>query len=187
MCVERITMAEALELSVLVLITLLGASIIWSTFRFGISPMPTSARVRNALLPLLDPSLDGAIHELGAGWGTLAFAIAKRCPKATIVAHEGSPLPYLFCVMRRALSGTRNVELRFGDFLKHDLRGARGVVTYLWTGGMEQLSTKFDAELAPGAFVVSHTFAWRGRTAEQTVKLDDLYATPIYRYVIAAR
>ncbi|MFT3707404.1 MAG: SAM-dependent methyltransferase [Archangium sp.] len=180
-------MPEVIELCILIVITLLGASIIWSTFRFGISPMPTSTRVRDALLPLFPADLTGTIHELGAGWGTLAFAIAKRCPQTTIVAHEGSPLPYLFCVLRRALSGTKNVELRFGDFLKHDLRGARGVVTYLWTGGMEQLSTKFDAELSAGAFVVSHTFAWRGRTAEQTVKLDDLYSTPIYRYVIAAR
>jgi hypothetical protein len=179
--------AESLEIAVLALLVLAAATIVWSTLRFGISPMPSSRRVRDALVALLPADLDGTVHELGAGWGTLAFAVARRCPRATVVAHEGSLVPYLFCALRRALTGAKNVELRFGNFLGHDLRGARGVITYLWTGGMEQLSAKFDAELPPGAFVLSHTFAWRGRTAVETVTLDDLYRTPIYRYVIDAR
>jgi cyclopropane fatty-acyl-phospholipid synthase-like methyltransferase len=177
--------AQWLEIAVLAVVCLAALSIVWGTLRFGISPMPSSARVRDALVELLDPALEGTVHELGAGWGTLAFAIARRCPKVTVVAHEASPVPFAFCVLRKALGGVANVELRFGDFLGADLRGARGVVTYLWTGGMQQLSTKFDAELSPGSFVLSHTFAWRGREPSETRVVDDLFRTHVYRYVIA--
>jgi hypothetical protein len=47
---------------------------------------------------------------------------------------------------------------------------------------MQALGPKFQAELPAGAFVLSHTFEWRGRVAEVNVQLNDLYRTPIYRY-----
>lgn len=157
-------------------------SITWSTLRLGISPMPSSPRVRDALLQLIDPHTVGVIHELGAGWGTLAFAIARHCPDAHVVAHEGSFVPWLFLRARAALSSSTNISVRFGNFMKADLTGSSGAVAYLWTGGMRELGPKFEAELSPGAFVVSHTFEWRGRVAEMQVMASDLYRTPIYRY-----
>jgi 16S rRNA A1518/A1519 N6-dimethyltransferase RsmA/KsgA/DIM1 with predicted DNA glycosylase/AP lyase activity len=144
--------------------------------------MPSSPRVRDALLQLIDPTTVGVIHELGAGWGTLVFAIARHCPKAQVVAHEGSIVPWLFLRTRAALSSSKNISVRFGNFMNADLTGASGAVAYLWTGGMRELGPKFEAELPPGAFVVSHTFEWRGRAAEAQVTARDLYRTPIYRY-----
>lgn len=175
-----------MELALFGVVCVAAISIIWSTLRFGISPMPTSGKVRALLVSdFFTPEQGGVIHELGAGWGTLAFAIARRCPRAKVVAHEGSLVPFLFCAVRRLVTGAKNVELRFGDFLTADLREASGVVTYLWTGGMAQLAPKFEAELAPGAFVISHTFAWRGREPQKSVTAADLHRTPIYRYVIS--
>ena len=157
-------------------------SIVWSTLRLGISPMPSSLKVRDALLELIAPTTRGTIHELGAGWGTLAFGIAKRCPDAHVVAHEGSLVPWLFLKLRAQLSPSKNVTVRLGNFMHADLSGASGAVAYLWTGGMQALGPKLEAELPPGAFVVSHTFQWRGRVAEAQVTAPDLYHTPIYRY-----
>lgn len=173
-------MAEWLVLAIAVLALV---SIVWSTLRFGISPMPSSRAVTKALLTLLSPTQDGAVHELGAGWGTLAFAIARHCPRARVIAHEGSLFPFAFCWLRSKLTPRANLELRFGDFMKADLSQAAGVVTYLWTGGMQALAPKFEAELKPGAFVLSHTFEWRGRTAVETHTAADLYRTKLFRYV----
>ncbi len=171
------------EWALLTLAILALASILWSTSRFGISPMPTSAAVKREVLALISPTQTGVVHELGAGWGTLAFALARHCPRARIVAHEGSPFPFAVCWLRSKLTPADNLELRFGDFVKTDLSQAAGVVTYLWTGGMQQLAPKFEAELPTGAFVVSHTFEWRGRTASETRTATDLYRTRVYRYL----
>lgn len=173
-----------MELVVFGMVTLAASSIVWSTLRFGISPMPSSGRVRDTLIDILPVDQQGVLHELGAGWGTLAFAIARRCPQARVIAHEGSIVPFLFCWLRKVITRPPNLELRFGNFLQADLRGAAGVITYLWTGGMEQLAPKFMSELPPGAFVLTHTFAWRGREPNSVVNVGDLYRTPIYRYVI---
>ena len=48
----------------------------------GISPVPTTPRVARAMLALLPDDVGGTIYELGAGWGTLALALARRYPRA---------------------------------------------------------------------------------------------------------
>lgn len=160
------------------------ASVVWATLRLGISPMPTSPAVRRAVLALLPHDVDGEVHELGAGWGGLALALADACPRAQVVAWEASFVPWLWCRLRLALRPRKNVTLRHGDFFGADLSRARLVVCYLWTGAMTRLGPKLEAELPQGAVVVSHTFALRGWQAEQAVRVDDLYRTPVYRYVV---
>ncbi len=172
------------ELIALVLACLALLSIFWSTLTLGISPMPTSGKVKRALLALIPAELAGEVHELGAGWGTLAWAIATKCPRARVIGWERSPFPFLFCRLRLLLQRRDNLTVRFGDFHQAELKGAQLVVAYLWTGAMTRLAPKFEAELAHGAIVISHTFAWRGKQPELTVTTPDLYRTPIYRYRI---
>lgn len=174
---------DVVSLVVLALVVAAGASIAWSTVRLGISPMPTSRRVRASLLSLVPPTLDGEVHELGAGWGTLAFALADALPGARVIAWEASPVPYLFCALRQRLRPRKNLELRRRDFFEADLRGARLVVCYLFTGAMARLGPKLEQELPPGAVVLSHTFALRGWTPAVERIVDDLYRTRVYRYV----
>lgn len=178
------TAADALGLVVLAGVVVAVASIVAATLRLGISPMPSSPRVRREVLALVPADVDGEVHELGAGWGGLALALADACPRARVVAWEASWVPWAWCRLRLALRPRANVQLRRGDFFDADLRGAQLVVCYLWTGAMTRLSEKFQAELPDGAMVVSHTFALRGWTAEATRTVDDLYRTPVYRYVV---
>lgn len=175
-------MTAAVVLALLAL--LLGGvlSIVFYTLRTGISPMPTLGKVRRQLLPLLPPELEGTVLELGAGWGTLAFALADRCPRARVVAFELSPLPFAFCWLRQRLAPRPNLELRRQDFFRASFTGASVVVCYLFPGGMTRLGPKLLAELSPGARVLSHTFALRGWKPLRTLVVDDLYRTPIYLY-----
>jgi hypothetical protein len=172
------------ELIVLAIACLALTSIFWSTLTLGISPMPTSSQVKREVLAFIPSDLEGEVHELGAGWGTLAFAIAAHCPRARVVGWERSPFPYLFCRLRALVQRRPNLTVRFGDFHRADLRHARLVIAYLWTGAMTRLGPKFEAELPDGAEVISHTFAWRGQEPEQTTITKDLYRTPVYRYRI---
>lgn len=149
--------------------------------------MPTSSRVLSKVLSVLPTELSGDVVELGAGWGTLAWAVASARPSCRVIAWEASPVPFAFCWLRLKVSPRPNLVLRFGDFRDAELASSRLVLAYLWTGAMTQLGPRFDAELKPGTLVVTHTFAWRGREAELTVNADDVYRTPVYRYRIAEK
>lgn len=162
-------------------------SIFWSTLALGISPMPTLPKVTREVLALIPEPLDGEVHELGAGWGTLAWAIAARHPAARVIAWERSPVPFLFLWLRRRLQPRPNVTVRFANLLTADLSRAQLVVAYLWTGGMAALTPKFERELPGGAWVISHTFAWRGKTPETARRAGDLYRTPVFRYRVPPR
>lgn len=175
------------EVTVLAIACLALLSIFWGTITLGISPMPTGPKVKREVLALLPEDLEGEVHELGAGWGTLAWAVASRCPRAKVIAWERSPFPFLFCRLRLIVQPRANLTLRFADFLKADLRQAKLVLTYLWTGAMTKLGPKFEAELPEGAWVISHTFAWRGKEPETTRVTPDLYRTPVYRYRIGPK
>lgn len=175
---------------VLLLVALLLAgmlSIVISTLRTGISPMPTLGEVRRQLLPLVEADLEGTILELGAGWGRLAFALADRCPGAKVIAFELSPLPFAFCWLRQRLAPRPNLELRRQDFFSASFTGASLVVCYLFPGAMTRLEPKLAAELAPGTRILSHTFALRGWKPLRTLVVEDLYRTPIYLYAVPAR
>ena len=173
------------ELIALAIACLALLSIFWSTLTLGISPMPTSGRVKRELLSLIPEDLEGEVHELGAGWGTLAWAVATRCSRAQVVGYERSLFPFLFCRLRLLAQPRQNLTVRFADFHRADLSHARLVVTYLWTGAMTRLGPKFEAELPDGAIVLSHTFGWRGKVPDVTRSTADLYRTPVYRYRIS--
>lgn len=56
------------------------------------------------------------------------------------------------------------------------------MVCYLCPGGMTRVRGKLEAELRPGALVISNTFAMPDWSPEHTITLDDLHRTPVYRY-----
>ncbi|WP_395806480.1 class I SAM-dependent methyltransferase [Archangium minus] len=162
-------------------------SIVFHTLRTGISPMPTSGKVRRQLLSLLPSELEGTVLELGSGWGTLAFALADHCPRAQVLAFELSPLPYAFSRLRQRLAPRPNLQLVREDFFRASFSGASAVVCYLFPGAMKRLAPKFSEELAPGTRILSNTFALRGWMPVQALVVDDLYRTPIYLYEVPAR
>lgn len=171
------------ELAVLGVALALAASVLWDAARLGIGPVPTGGAVRAALLTLMPADAAGDWHELGAGFGGLAVALARARPAVRVVAWEAALVPWLVLRLRVAALGPANVEVRRGDVFGADLRGARGVVCYLFTGAMKRLGPKLRAELPVGAVVLSHTFALAEWTPERSAVAEDLYRTPVYRYV----
>lgn len=174
---------EWLAASVLGLVVLALGSIVFHSLKVGISPMPSSAAAVKAVCALVPPETSGEIVELGAGWGTLAFALARHAPRAQVVACESSPVPFAVLWLRHQLLRRENLRLRFGNFESYSLTRAAVVICYLWPGAMAALSQRFRSELSPGAHIVSNTFGLRGWQSETEVQLHDLYRTRIYRYV----
>lgn len=172
----------AFALAVLVLLSLAVGLLLAYTIRTGISPVPTTPRVAEAVLALARDAPPGAIHELGSGWGNLAVALARRFPDRPVIAHELSPLPWLASRLWQRAFPRPNLAIRREDFFGTPLEGAGLVVCYLYPGAMRRLAPKLERELAEGALVVSNSFAVPGWTPRTVARAADAYATKVYLY-----
>ncbi len=172
----------SIEIIVLAAVGLAILSVFLPTLWTRASPLPTSGAVRATLLAMLPLTVDGPVYELGAGWGGLARALARRYPASRVIGFEVSPLPWAFSRLGQALGGLDNLAFRFGDFHKADLTGAALVVCYLPGPAMEKLKPKLEAELKPGAMVASNTFALRGWTPAEVRTAPDAHASQVYLY-----
>jgi hypothetical protein len=170
-----------MELILLAVVAIAALSLIVSTLRLGISPMPTSPRVRRVMLSMVPSDVRGEVHELGCGWGGLAVALARHCPQARVIAWEASFVPWLVSALRAR--GVVNLEVRRANFLEGDLSKAEVLVCYLFTGGMRALGDQLVRK-RPGqrVCVITNTFALHGWTAAQVVTVDDLWRTQVTRY-----
>lgn len=169
----------------LVFTILASGSILYHTLRTGISPTPTLARARRAILAAIPDGQTGLIVDLGSGWGTLVVPLAARFPRARVRGYELSWVPYGFSRLRLAVHGFANLRLDCRDFFLEPLAEADIVVCYLYTGAMRRLREKFESELRPGTLVISHTFAIHGWQPEQIIRLPDTFSTRIYLYRVA--
>jgi len=174
-------MSDVILLCLLVAAALVVSIVVW-TIKNGISPMPTSPKVKRRLLEIL-PVVQGRIYELGSGWGTLAFSLSRHYPEAQIIGFETSPVPYWISKLCLNLSSSRNLTFERRDFFNVELKDATMVVCYLYPGAMRKLGEKLIQELKPGALIISHTFALPGWEPKATYEVDDLYRTKIYIYV----
>ncbi|MEQ9556635.1 MAG: class I SAM-dependent methyltransferase [Rhodospirillales bacterium] len=152
------------------------------TVRTGVPPMPTSPAVRACMFSLIDGLEPRCIHELGAGWGGLAGALARRYPNARVVATEVSPLPWAVCRLRQALFGPANLDVRFGDVMKTDFSEADLAVCFLCPPAMARLAPRLEGSLKPGAHVLSNAFALPGWTPVTEARVDDLHRSAVYLY-----
>ena len=171
-----------IELWVLGLALAAMLSVLWGTLRSGISPMPSSAKARDAILDLLPGELEGEILELGSGWGGLAFSLAKRCPQASVRGYETSLLPWLFSVVRLRVSGVENLSFHRRDFRELDFSVGQVLVCYLYPGAMSVLAEALGGKLPEGGLLISNTFALPGWKPRQLLELNDLYRTRVYCY-----
>lgn len=182
--------------SILLLLLLIGVgAIVYRSWRNGISPMPASAAVRLAVVRELQQLERAApleraasqkglspIVEAGAGWGTLAFAIARAQAHWRIVGIENSAIPWLFSRLARRWGGYSQVGLIRGNLYEFPYETAGTVVCYLYPEAMRRLDPLLRARLTPGTRVVSLCFALPGWQPTKVITCRDLYRTKIYIY-----
>lgn len=169
--------------AVLILIFWVWLSIVLSSVKNKISPMPTSEKVKRKVLTSIPPKIHGTLIDLGSGWGNVAIALARQFPQCQIIGYETSPVPYYFSKMWHYFYKTSNLKLVKKDFFSISLRECSLIYTYLCPEVMNSLKEKFDKELAPGTIVISNTFAIPGWIPIQILQEKDLYNTRIYIYV----
>ena len=171
------------EYAAVIVTCLTAISLVYSTLKTGISPMPSSLAARKAILTL-SHDLNGPIYELGSGWGGLAAALSRAHPQRHVIGIELSWLPWLYATAIRKLVGPNNLEFKRGDFLNVDLSSAATIVCYLHPKGMDNLAKKLTDDGVTDVTIISNTFRLPGYEPVAAMTMPDLYHTPIYRYEI---
>ncbi|MCM3703653.1 class I SAM-dependent methyltransferase [Paenibacillus macerans] len=187
-------------------------SIVYKSWRNGISPMPASAEVRRAVAAELNrltgqaggrgpmsgwmpadgrkqaadepvaPASAYSIVEAGSGWGTLALHLAKSRPDWRITGIENSWIPWAVSRLALRLSAYGNTVFIRGDLYEYRYEQADAVVCYLYPGAMKRLDPLLRRQLRTGARIVSVCFALPGWQAERVITCRDMYRTKIYVY-----
>ena len=156
------------------------ASIVFWSLRLGITPTPTSRKVRLTMEPLLPESVDGRIYELGCGWGTLLLMLGRRYPNHSITGYEQSTIPYL--VARVLTVHKTNVRVLKQNFFTARLTDPGLVTCYLFPEAMKQMDGYLKRQLSGHCTVISHTFRLPGWESIKEVKANDLYRTSVFVY-----
>lgn len=168
---------------VLTIILWVWLSVVWWSLKNGISPMPTSEKVKRQVMASIPPETQGVIIDLGSGWGNMVFQLAKKFPHCQIIGYESSPIPYYFSRLWALFLKYPNLKIYRKNFFKLDLSAAALIYCYLYPAAMKKLQEKFANELKPGTIVFSNTFAVPDWKPVHVVSVKDLYNTRIYMYV----
>ena len=172
-----------MHIILLLILFILSISIVGFSLYTGISPMPSSRAAQKAFLKVL-PQNAVHIYELGSGWGGVAFAMARACPKATIHAFELSWVPWLISICIRAIYQYKNVKIYRRNFFCFSLSKADVVVCYLYPGAMCKLRSVFEKELRSKTQVLSNSFAIHGWKPHAVIPVNDIWHSKIYAYIV---
>lgn len=134
------------------------------------------------MLKLVDNTGNGAIIDLGSGWGNFVIPIARRYPQRQVLGYELSVLPWLLSSLLKKLLNLPNLTLHRKNFYNVKLPQASVIVCYLYPQAMIKIQHKLQLEQPDIDFLISNNFALPTWQAEQTIQLDDFYKSPVYFY-----
>jgi SAM-dependent methyltransferase len=142
------------------------AYFVFASFAYGAGYQPTPRRSVEAMLRLAEVGPRDTVYDLGAGTGAIVFR-AARVYGARVLGVEVEPIRVAILRLRRAAGPLADrISIRWGNFFDLDFREATVVSAFLWPGAMARLRPKLEAELPPGARVVSHCHEIVGWTPE---------------------
>ena len=166
----------------LIAAVLITFSLIYSTVKLGISPMPCSSKAYNTMKKLVDETGTGTIIDLGSGWGNFVIRIAKENPQRKIVGYELSILPWLTSIFLKKILGLKNLTVHRQNFYNVNLPSASVLICYLYPEAMSKINEKLCIEKPDIDFLISNNFALPSWSPYKVMVLDDFYKSPVYLY-----
>jgi len=129
---------------------------VFASFAWGAGYQPTPRRSVEAMFRLARIGPEDTVYDLGAGTGAVILR-AARDHGARAVGVEVEPLRVLILRLRRRWSPARErIVIHWGNLFDLDFRPATVVAVFLWPEAMHRLRPIFEAQLRPGARLVSH-------------------------------
>jgi cyclopropane fatty-acyl-phospholipid synthase-like methyltransferase len=147
---------------------------------YGLPPIATSReRIRKAL-QLAELKPNEILYDLGSGHGRVLVIAAKEFG-AKAVGIEVGPVQCLIARINARVNGiSSKVRIEAKDFRKADVSRADVVFAYLTSKQAPSLQTQLEAQLKPGARVVTVSFSfpdWKPKATDRD-ELIFLYRMP---------
>lgn len=165
----RHILVATLAIGLLIFIVIaLAATMILHLVVLRVPYIPTSRAIVQAMVQLARLQGRETVIDLGAGDGRILIEAVRSYPGITAIGIEYVPTVWLlgtFVIWRSRIP----VTLRLGDALTADVANADVIFLYVLPSLMHKLEQKFQKELRKGTVIVSHSFSFPGRRAEEEV------------------
>jgi tRNA G37 N-methylase Trm5 len=132
---------------------------------------PTPQTVVERMLTMADVKPGETVFDLGCGDGRIVITAATKFSARAVGVEIRRDIYETTLARVSSLGLNDKVQIVHGDALKTNLTGADVVTLYLLTSSNERLRPVLEAQLKPGARVVSHDFEIRGWKPSQTEKV----------------
>lgn len=144
--------------------------------------VPSPPEVVEKMLEIARVTPDDVVYDLGCGDGRLLITAIKKFGAKKAVGYEIRKDLYDELVRKIEREGLSNRIIVYNDdLLNADLSEATVVTLFLTTSANEKIKPKLEAELKPGARIVSHEFTFKDWVPQ---KVETLSWHKIYLYVI---
>jgi len=111
---------------------------------YGVIWIPTKKRDYNRIANLINLKPGMILCDLGSGTGNLLFYFSKRY-NIKCVGIEISPVLYLYSKFKSLFF--KNVEIKYGNFFKHDLSEIDVIYAFLHPKMYDKLQEKITHEI----------------------------------------
>ncbi|MEM1553473.1 MAG: class I SAM-dependent methyltransferase [Thermoproteota archaeon] len=143
--------------------------------------VPSPPEVVEKMLEIAKVTPDDVVYDLGCGDGRLLITAIKKFGARKAVGYEIRKDLYEDLIRKIEREGLSSRIIVYNeDLLNADLSEATVVTLFLTTSANEKIKPKLEAELKPGARIVSHEFTFKDWVPQ---KVETLSWHKIYLYV----
>lgn len=144
------------EMSVITGLFVLIALIYLPTFWTRVPYYPTAPELYSKILSVLSSKKEATFIDLGCGFGSTLYWLAKQRREMTFYGIEAAPLPYIIAKLRSFF--IPNLHILYGNFWKISLTNYSVTYAFLSPEPMTQLWQKVKEEMKPGTLFLSNHF-----------------------------
>lgn len=141
------------------------------TYLKGPPFVPSSDTTIQNAIKLSKPTKQDIVYDLGCGDGKFLIAIAPHCKKA--IGYELSFLTFLAAKFKTRKF--KNIEVRFQNLWKANLKDADIVFCFLLIRLMPEVQSRIWPQLKPNTRLISNTFKLKSQKPTQTIENVHLY------------
>jgi len=140
----------------------------------------SSDQVTQTLLTLIDQRGVRRLVDLGCASGGLLVTLARARPDVQFLGVETAWLPFL--VARLRAWRLPNLEVRHQNIWQTSLQDSDLVYCFLSPDPMARIGDQFTAQARVGSALVSNSFQVPGRTADQSLQIQDWRESVLWVY-----
>lgn len=146
-------------------------------------PLYVSGKKVREALALLLAERSGKVRfvDLGCGLGSVVCALAKRFPQHQFVGVETAPLSFAWAWLRAW--PLANCHIYYRSLWREDLSGYEIVYCFLSPKPMLRVWQQAQAQMQPGAWLLSNSFAVPQVPAQRCVEVEDLRGSRLLLWV----